>query len=230
MNHFVFSAALASLFSLITALIAWCYYPASRVSRILGTYWFSIAFWSFFVGSQPHSIKLFSPFWWGWFLHLGCTFIPVLLFHFVVLFTKSNNKTFRFSLVTSYVMTGVFNLLNLLTPTFTYGTEYRDWYAYPKPAIFYPIYFAFFIILVIWSTILLVRYVMEMFAGGIFTNRFRLFLLLTAHVLAYMGGMDNFLIMADIRIPPLYPYGLYPILLYALATIYNKEELCRATT
>ncbi len=230
MNHFVFSAALTSFFSLITTFIVWRSCPTSRIRCILGTYWFSIAFWSFFVGSQPYSIKLFSPFWWGWLLHLGCTFIPVLLFHFVVLFTNYNNKKFRVSLVTSYVITSVFNLLNLLTPTFTHGTEYRDWYAYPRPAIVYPLYFIFFVTLVIWSTILLARHIAETSANGILKNRFRLLLLLVTHVLAYIGGMDNFLIMVDIRVSPFYPYGLYPILLYALATVYNKEELCRATT
>ncbi|HXV28380.1 MAG TPA: hypothetical protein VD913_05370, partial [bacterium] len=34
-------------------------------------------------------------------------------------------------------------------------------------------------------------------------------LVLISHCLAYLGALDNFLIMADIRIFPLYPFGLY---------------------
>jgi hypothetical protein len=55
-------------------------------------------------------------------------------------------------------------------------------------------------------------------------------LLLTTHILAYLGGMDNFLIMVDIRLPPLYPYGLYLIPPYAVATMYALRRLQRAET
>ena len=50
--------------------------------------------------------------------------------------------------------------------------------------------------------------------------RYWLYVFILLHSLAYMGGMDNFLIMADIRLHPLYPYGLYAVVPYALIGAY----------
>ena len=45
-------------------------------------------------------------------------------------------------------------------------------------------------------------------------------LVLVTQTLAYLGGMDNFFIMVDIRLPLFYPYVLYLVPFYSLATIY----------
>ena len=216
MNHFVISAALTSFFSLITSLCLWRLDPQKQVIRIASIYWFSIAFWAFFVGSQSYTINLLSPFWWGWFLHLGCTFIPVLLFHFSLVLTKNNKPTLSRMLTFSYAVTVLFNVLNISTGSFTFGTAYRDAYAYPRPAPLYPLYFFLFVLLVVISTVLMIKALPSLQP----TQKKGLTLLLITQMLAYMGGMDNFLIMADVRIPPLYPYGLYLVLPYAFMTLY----------
>lgn len=215
-NHFIFSASLTSLASFIAAISVWLLNPTKRLNRFLGVYWLSIGFWSFLVGSQFRTINLLSPFWWGWFLHLGCTFIPVLLFHFVIAFTNEKRPAVCRALIVSYAITIAFNLLNLWTAIFTNGTTYRDAYAYPQPALLYPLYFLLFVMLVAWGTLLLIRYLPSLPVS----ERAALTFLLVTHVLAYMGGMDNFLIMIDLRISPLYPYGLYLIPPYALTTMY----------
>lgn len=194
----------------------WLSNPSGRINRICGMYWFSIAFWSFFVGTQSYTIPRLSGFWWGWFLHLGCTYIPVLLFHSVIIFTRHEISKFHIPLISSYALATLFNLLNLWTKSFTTSTMFRDAYAYPKPALLYPLYFVFFVALVIWSTLLMVKRLGTLSASE---NK-GLQLILITHILAYLGGMDNFLIMADLRFPPLYPFGLYLIPFYALATIY----------
>ena len=216
MNHFIVSASLSSFFSLLAAAVMWMLAPSSKAHKVAAVYWFSISFWAFFVGSQVHTIQRLSPFWWGWFLHLGCTFIPVLMFHFAVVFTGQKSQAVRLGLMAGYVITVAFNLLNLWTNVFTSDTVYRDAYAYPKPALLYPAYFVLFVALVAWGTILLIRHLPALSEA----KRSALKLFLVTHVLAYTGGMDNFLIMADIRIPPLYPFGLYLIPPYALAAIY----------
>ncbi len=215
MNHFVVSAALASLSSFVAAVCLWLKGSARPANRLGGLYWFSIAFWASFVGSQPHSITMLSPFWWGWLLHLGCTFIPVLLFHYTIVLTNQRSQALRVALKLSYLLTTVFNLLNLVTSTFTHGMAYRDTYAYPVPSFVFPVYFILFVALVIWSTALMVRYLPSVPSPERSAFKF----LLITHVFAYLGGIDNFLIMVDIRLFPLYPYGLYMIPLYALAAI-----------
>jgi len=43
-----------------------------------------------------------------------------------------------------------------------------------------------------------------------------LYVYLVVHLFAHAGAMDNYLIMYDVRIFPLYPYGLYMILPYVV--------------
>ena len=212
MNHFVISAALSSFIATITSLVVYLTRSPKRANRLLALYWLSIAFWSFFVGTQPHSIVFLNPFWWGWLLHLGCTFIPVLLFHFTVYFTEQKSSNYRLVLTISYGMTLLFNALNFFTKAFTNGTVYRGAYAYPKPSQLYPLYFFFFVILVSWSFLLFIRYLPKLTTKESEALKF----MLLGQLLAYLGGMDNFLIMADVRLFPLYPYGLYLVFPYVL--------------
>lgn len=221
MNHFTFSATVAAISAFLVAGYTWFLNSSRRTNRLFALYWFSIAFWAFFVGTQVYTIPRLSGFWWGWFLHLGCTFIPVLLFHSVIVFTNQKSSTLHNALKTSYTITILFNLLNLWPGLFTSQTIYQDAYAYPKPALFYPFYFILFVVLVIWSTILLTRQLSLLSS----VERKLLKLVLVTQILAYMGGMDNFLIMIDVRLPGLYPYGLYAIPLYALATSYSARRL-----
>ena len=216
MNHFVLSAALSFPFAFAAAVFTWLKHPSRWLNQISGLYWFSMAFLAFFVGTQPHTIKLLSAFWWGSFLLLGCTFIPVLLFHFVISWTRPDTPVLCKALAISYGITILFNLLNLCTTSFTSGTSYRDAYAYPTPAAFFSLYFILFVVLVVWSTLLLIQYLPTL----PLTKQRVLKVWVATHALAYLGGMDNFLIMIDVRIPPLYPFGAYFIPLYASTAIY----------
>ena len=215
MNHFTNSALLSAAFSLVTAVLV-LFKNAAQANRILSLYWVSISFWAFWVGSQASTIEMVSPFWWGWLLHLGCIFIPALLFHSTLILTKQKSSQLFQVMKIAYGIGILFNLLNLFTLAFTNGIVYRDTYAYPKPSLIYPLYFVFFVVLVIWSTLLLIGYLPKVPDSKKMV--FKLFLI--TQTLAYCGGMDNFLIMADIRIPPLYPFGLYVIPLYAVVTVY----------
>lgn len=197
-------------------MVLWLSGRSRWINQLGALYWFSIGFWALTVGLQVHLISWLTPFWWGWFLHLGCTFIPVLMFHFAVVFAGKRNHATQLTLKAAYGIVIVFNLLNLLPGFFTNGIVYRDAYAYPKPALLYPLYFLLFVILIMWGTVLLARRVPSLSGRQKIILKF----LIIAHAFAYLGGMDNFLIMVDIRIPPLYPLGLYLIPIYALAMIY----------
>ena len=221
MNHFTVSALLASVAAFLAGGYVWFLSPSRRTNRLFALYWLSMAFWAFLVGTQAHTIPMLSGFWWGWFLHLGCTFIPVLLFHAVIVFTNQNDSRLRKALKASYAITILFNLLNLGPGVFTGQTIYRDAYAYPKPALFFPLYFILFVVLVVWSTLLLIQRLPLLSSP----EKNLLKLILATQVLAYIGGMDNFLIMVDVRLPGLYPYGLYAIPLYALVTSYGARRL-----
>lgn len=216
MNHFVFSAVLFSVTSFLVCLLSILHRPRSRIHRLFAAYWFSISFWSFTVGWQSILIKKISAFWWGWFLHIGCIFIPTLLLHFAFEYTReSAGKKIMLRLM--YIASFFYLALNTFTTLFTSGTVYRDMYAYPRPSTFYPLYFVTFVVSVCYGTFLFIR------ARSRRTTRSRnIRNYLFAQVLGYMGGMDNFAIMADIRISPLYPYGLYLGVLYAITALTGR--------
>ena len=213
MNHFVFSAVLTN----ITATISGFYFlfKKRQTARIFGIYWLTIAFWSFTVAYQFQLLKVMPASVWGWFLHLGCIYIPVVFFHFALCYAGYIRDEVR-ALTVSYAIAALFLVINTFTPYFTRGTAYRDNYAYPTPAILYPLYFVFFVTLVIWGTILLFKPSRKL---SVVSQR-RLWLFLILNILAYLGAMDNFLIMADVRIFPVYPYGLYWVPPYAVIGSY----------
>lgn len=213
MNHFIVS----SILTCISSFLATIYFIMRKktTARLFGLYWLSIAFWSFTVGFQFHLLKVFPDFIWGWFLHLGCIYIPVLFFHFALCYSGHIRHKVT-AVKICYAIATLFVVLNTVSPYFTHQVVYRHYYAYPKPALVYPLYFVFFVTLISWGTILLLRPERKF----TIVSRKRLLLFVILNILAYLGGFDNFLIMADIRIFPLYPFGLYLVVPYAIIGAY----------
>lgn len=220
MNHFILSAGSAFVCSLLTSIAAFLKRKEGKNYGIFGLYWLSIAFWGFTVAFQFQLLNKVSGFIWGWFLHLGCIFIPVLFFHVAVRLSK--RESYLGWVFLAYLIAVIFNLLNAFTPIFTDGVSQRAAYAYPTPALIYPLYFFFFVALIIWGTLLLLASKEPSLAKkGLFAA------FLVTHIFAYTGGMDNFLIMWDINLFPLYPYGLYMVTPYALVSLclLSKREI-----
>lgn len=209
MNHFTFSASLASVSAFFASL--YFLFRPSKLDKIIAIYWFSIAFWAFTVGWQAWLLKQMSDYVWGWFLHLGCIIIPAIFFHSACILS-GHNETKSVLIKVVYLISGIYIFLNTFTRFFTHQVSYRDLYAYPTPALLYPVYFVSFILMIMAGTFFLLFPKKNI---GIGSKKW-LYLFVLVHSLAYLGAMDNFFIMADIRIFPWYPYGLYPILLYAL--------------
>lgn len=174
------------------------------------------------MGLQVQWLSWISADLWGWFLHLGCIFVPVIFFHFAVRFSGDGESWIL--VVVAYLAGLVLVLLNTFSDSFTEGTVYREVYAYPKPSLLYPLYIIFFQLIGIWATVLIFR----MKSMLPLDARAFLYLFLVVHLLAYAGSMDNFLIMYDIRFFPLYPYGLYFILPYVFLGSFAYLKLKRS--
>jgi hypothetical protein len=213
MNHFTFSACAAFITSFLCACV--CLFNRGRTLRIFGLYWLSISLWSFCVGFQSDLLLVLTPRVWGWCLHLGAIFIP--FFFYLFTFQLTEKKNHRSTTIKVYLcLSLIFLILNTFTNLFTSQIIYRDGYAYPKPEFFYAFYFVFLWIMIFCGTCHLVE-----FSSKLPTSlRMNLIVFLFLHGLAYVGALDNFLIMIDIRIFPLYPYGLYLASPYAIAAIY----------
>ena len=218
MNHFIISAYAVFLSALLAGVIF--IWRGQLSIRLFGSFWLAVSFWSYFVAMQSRLLRWMPDVLWGWFLHVGCIFVPVIFFHFAYVWSKTGQGNF-WSVRAVYAGGIVFVLLNTFTKVFTHGTVLRDSYAYPVPGILYPLYIVFFQIIGVWSTALILRMRNQLSSRG----RRTLYLFLAVYVLAYVGSMDNFLIMYDLRIFPLYPYGLYFILPYVILGGYTVRKL-----
>ena len=204
MNHFTFSAVLVFFSSFVAAVY---FISQSDAKRYCGFFWLSVAFWTLFVGFQFSIIDKIAGNAWGWWLHIGCISVPIVYYHFSLVFTGNPN---RILLKIGYALFFLFVLLNSFTDSFTGVDIFRTYYHYPKPAVFYLlyiVYFQFYGILSTWQ-------IFELRKRIAASNRKFLYLFLTVHLLAWAGSMDNYLIMYDRLIFPFYPYGLYFILPY----------------
>ncbi len=219
MNHFTFSACVAFPICLAAAVVGLLRRPRTRLNQIFAAHWFSIAFWTFFVGWQVDLIQKLGAFWWGWILHLGCVMIPTFFLHFAFQYSGETGRGKRI-LTAAYGVSIAYLALNLATGFFTSGTAFRDAYAYPRPSLLYPMYFVTFVASIIYGTLLMIRAGSKTGTG----TRQALFIYLVGHALGYGGGLDNFLIMADIRIFPLYPFGVYLVALYGAVAFYVVQR------
>lgn len=208
MNHFTFSGICLFAAGLIVGL---CFaFSRDAKKQIYGIYWLVIGFWGFFVGFQFELLKVMPPFWWGWVLHLGCIMVPAVFLHFALVFSETKHpwKILR----VSYGLSALYLLLILFSGSFTGEIIYRDTLTYPKPSVLYPVYITSFQVMALIGMIKIWNFRKMLSVTG----RRWLYVFLAVQLVAHAGAMDNYFIMYDIRIFPLYPYGLYFILPYAV--------------
>ncbi|MBI3999426.1 MAG: hypothetical protein HY351_02320 [Candidatus Omnitrophica bacterium] len=219
MNHFVVSAGAVSVCTL-GAGIFFLLKRRTSAEWFFGLFWLSVAFWTFFVAAQFRFLEWMSGFVWGWYLHIGCILVPVLFLHFALHLSRTQER-YALALKMAYGIAIIFVGLNTFTDLFTQETIYRESYAYPKPAVLYLLYILFFQAIGFWSAFLLFRWGNDLPVK----SQKMLYLFLTVHIMAYAGSMDNYLIMYDIQLFPLYPYGLYLILPYVFLGSYAIRKL-----
>ena len=218
-SHLIASAELTSILTLSLGLIVLLRDVRCRLNQIFALYSLSISIWSFCF-SRLHEVSSHLAISLGRILHLGCTFIPVLFAHFTIALA-GRYRRHKWRLLVAYLIAGAYNLFNLYPGIFTSQIVYRSGYAYPKPVgLLYFSYFLFFVGLVTWGLIVIWQtcFYLEREAA----RWLRLFTLLT--LVGYAGAMNNFLIMIDVRLYPLFPYGLYMVVLYATISIYTLSR------
>ena len=211
MNHFTHSAFLIFVFSFVIGISFARQKNRTPAVRFFGYFWLTVAFWTYFVFHQFELLKQMPGFWWGFFLHLGCMYVPLIYFHFALHLTHTRKKHDR-ALKIGYGLLGFFLILIVFSHLFTGEIVYREAYAYPKPSVLYPIYIIFFQVFGFFGAFLIFRWAAKFNKET--RSQIHFFLLL--QILAHVGAMDNYLIMYNIQWFPLYPYGLYFILPYAI--------------
>ncbi|MBI4368028.1 MAG: hypothetical protein HY588_01395 [Candidatus Omnitrophica bacterium] len=220
MNPFILSAFWSFIF---TAVAGFCFVLKRQTKSELffGLFWLVVAYWTFLLAFQFELMdQWISGFLWGWLLHAGCIFVPVLFFHFTIYLIGERAK-FQSALVAAYLTGGVFLLLIAFSNLFTGEIIRHSDLAYPKPSVLYPAYILFFQVVGIFATWLIFQWRKAIKPE----SRKWLHLFLSVHIIAYLGVMDNYMFMYEVRIFPFFPYGLYGILPYAVVGSYAFSRL-----
>jgi two-component system NtrC family sensor kinase len=217
MNHIGISSLLTSL---TTGTLGFFVYFRNRQLRLyylFFLYSLSIALWSLFVTFQVVTNVKSIAYLSATLLNVAATFIPVFFLHFLKEFFNDPPDSWSkrilpwvngVALVLSFLGISGF-LVGDVVPR--HGLTFL---MVPNPS--YVCLIVFFIACVACGLIRLVIGFRN--ATGIRRNQIKY--LLFGSIIGYTGGLNNFLIIYDIDIFPLNPFGNYAIALYVMATAY----------
>jgi signal transduction histidine kinase len=217
MNHIGLSSLLTTLTTATLGLFVYFRDSNSRLYRLFFYYSLSIAFWSFFVTVQVLTDIEWIALTAAKLLNMSAAFIPVFFLHFVNEFSADRHGSwtqqilpwlYGIAVSLAFVAMSGF-LVSHVSPR--YGLKYL---MVPNPG--YVCLFIFFIICVVWGLAKLLIAFKN--AEGLRRNQIKY--LLFGSMLGYTGGLNNFLIIYDINVFPLHPFGNYAIAIYVMATAY----------
>ncbi len=187
-----------------------------KVNQIFLFYSSSIAIWG--LGQAIHSIvpTVKISLWWARFSHIGVVFIPTLFLHFVFEFLNIPKERKRI-LVLPYVVSVLFVFFNLFTkfyitdPVPKFSLKY-----YVEPGFLYLPGILFFFICIIVG----LQELFKVYFRSSGARRNQLKYLCWGSLLGYIGGPANFLLVFNIEVPFLNPFGTYGVPIYALLITY----------
>jgi hypothetical protein len=189
----------------------------SRLHRVFSYGVLSMALWNFGVFMLRGAPDAASAAFWEVVIHVGVIGIPVLYYHFVLIFLDSTARR-RPALLAAYALAGVFSALNLArSPLFMKGVSMTVWGWAPTTG---PLYLPFFL----YVNVFLIAGAWHL--RGAYAHlessfrRNRTMLILLATVVTLGGGFIDFIRFILARFVPaaeyFYPVGIPANMLFAL--------------
>ena len=217
MNAFAFSGLLTGLTSLAVGVFVLSQDLANRLNRLWFFFTISVAIWGFgsmWIALEERATN--SLFAWRLAFSFGVLWIPILFYHFVLIFCNLEQRKI---LLTNYIVGLLFFPIILLSPlffsrvTFAFSSFY---YSVPGSIIFY-LFFFWWSGLVIYSHYLIYKKYQQ--ASDIRRNQFKYIFI--AFFLAFLTGSLDYLPFFNVQF---YPYGNFGIVLYPLIMMYAIGE------
>ncbi len=218
MNNFAISALLTSLTTLFLALFVFIKNPKAKLNRIFTLYSLCIAVWSFFVSIHGFTRNQATSLFAAHALHIGAASIPVTFVHFVMVFLNDIITPFKKWLLRLMYAIACVSVTAGFTPLFVKEVTARHNVLYlMKPGgIWYHLFVFYFAACVSYG---LYRLFLEYIRSkGLRHNQMKY--LFWSSLFGFIGGVNNFLIIYDIDIFPLNPYGTYAVPLYVCVATY----------
>lgn len=212
MNPFSLSSLITGLLSLTLSIFVYLRGGKLELNRLWAKTSFAISFWSFGL----FGVTFFSKYNYAYFsqivLDISGIFVPVFFIHFVLKLVEKNKKLSK--LVYSFYIEAI--MLSILSVTKYFKTglepifEFKYWIEPGKLYIIFPI---FFLILAIFSVVVLMKS-RSLFSG--IKNQQIKYVLYTAFI-GFGGGIFNFLP----QFSHIYPIGNYLVGFYIVSITYT---------
>ena len=186
-----------------------------EVNVVFACYSFSIVWWCFTQIGNVYGPTLGDSWFWARIEQSGVVFIPTFFIHFVIAFLDLRKK--RKILIPCYIFSALFALLfptNLLARA---AERKFGGINFGEPGVLYPFLIVYFVLGTAYGLYeLFKRYRV---AKGNLKNQLKY--LCWSSLLGYFGGSASFLLVYDISIPVLNPFGTYLVAFYVFATAYT---------
>ena len=213
MNAFALSGLLTAIGCTVMAGLVYFSNRTHRVNQLWAVFCLAVSVWGLgvmLIGQTPDPRG--AIIWWR-VAHLGAILVPILFYHFVVVFTRiARPRLVRIG----YLAAGAFLVLDA-TPWFITGVRYMFGQFYYNASGSNPVYWlyiAFFFVWIVLSHVELWRYVRRIPAGG---EHLHAEWLLFGTALGFAGGATCFLPVFGIDV---YPNGNFLVPLFPLVMTY----------
>ncbi len=214
-QHFLLSLAVTGVTTLLLGIFVLAQDKKNKLFLTFSLYSLSISWWCLLqignvYGPTPKISAFFAKY-----QHIGVVFIPTFFLHFVYQLLSVGKR--RYVLYLSY-LTSFFFLLFVPTNILSPGSERKvnDQIYFGEPGPIYPFVIAFFVLCTIYGLVLVYRGINE--SAGL--RKKQLQILFWSSLLGYLGGSANFILVYDISVYPLNPFGTYLVAGYVAATFY----------
>ena len=231
MNFLLLNLIVALLFTALTILIIGIFVlsksKGNKTNKIFAFYSFSIAWWAFFQAFANLADTQQMSAFWSVVTMIGAWFIPAFFVHFVFSFLNINNK--NIFLIIGYILSGFFSGV-LLIPSFsitaadvTHRFFLKYWVTASAGGVIYYIATSFFFIYTFYGLFKL--YKAYRTSSGAKHNQ--LAYLFWGSLFGYLGGASNFLLVYNVYIPVMHPFGTYlaPIYVFTIAYAITRYQL-----
>src|SRR5436309_2499638 len=214
-SHLSVALGLTTLTTFLLGAFVYFYKRGSNTSKIFLLYCLSISWWSLFQLWHHNSVDKHTSLLAARLMTAGGSFlIPTLFLHFI--FSLLELKSRKWLLPSAYVLSLIFAGLSA-TPYMIIDAEPKFYLRYLlEPGPIYPLAVFFFLSCVMYGHYELYK----AYARSFGLKRNQLAHLFWSSLLGYIGGSANFLMVFDLNVPFLNPFGTYALPLYVAITTY----------
>jgi len=195
MDFYIISALINAVTSLVLGFLVLSQGRTRRLNILFFFFTFAIAFWSVAYFFWQISINAEQALSWSRVLMIGAIFIPVLYFHFVVVFLNIKK---RILVYLAYILAIIFLFLNFTTYFIVGVSQKLNFQFWPTAGPIYSLFLLTWLFYAIYTAYLLYKYLN--IETGI--RRKQLTYILLGTIIGYAGGITNYFLWYGVLIPP----------------------------